>query len=112
MKTPWLRYTLDEIVARLKEDLPTYHDEAPADVTMALEEALAAADVTMAPAEAPAAADVTMAPAEAPADVVMAPAEAPEAADEISDAQAFLRAASQPPSLLRLRRAVGGLRHS
>jgi hypothetical protein len=93
LKTPWLRYTLDEFVARLKEDLPTYHDEAPApapmDVTMAPEEAPAAADVTMAPG------DVTMAPpAEAlaaPADVVMAPAEAPAAADEISLAQEFLR---------------------
>jgi hypothetical protein len=85
LRTPWLRYTLDEFVARLKEDLPTYHDEAPADVTMAPEEAPAAADVTMAPG------DVTMAPAEAPADVVMAPAEAPAAADEISLAQEFLR---------------------
>ena len=85
LKTPWLRYTLDEFVARLKEDLPTYHDETPADVTMAPAEAPAAADVSMAPG------DVTMAPAEAPADVVMAPAEAPAAADEISLAQEFLR---------------------
>jgi len=74
LKTPWLRYTLDEFVARLKEDLPTYHEEAPADVTMAPEEAPAAADVTMAPEEAPA-----------------APAEAPAVADEISLAQEILR---------------------
>ncbi len=77
MKTPWLRFTLDEFVERLKRDLPTYRDEAPA----------GEADVTMAPVEAPAPMDVTM----APADVVMAPAEAPAAADEISLAQEFLR---------------------
>ncbi len=69
---------MDEIVARLKEDLPTYHDEAPAPAPM---------DVTMAPVEAPAAANVRM----APGDVKMAPAEAPAAADEISLAQEFLR---------------------
>jgi hypothetical protein len=77
MKTPWIKYTLDEFVERLKRDLPTYHEEALA----------APADVTMAPEETPAAADVTM----APADVTMAPAEAPAAADEISQAQEFLR---------------------
>jgi len=69
MKTPWIKYALDEFVERLKRDLPTYHEEAPA------------------PEEAPAAADITM----APADVVMAPAEAPAAADEVSLAQEFLR---------------------
>ena len=72
-KTPWLRFTLDEFAERLKRDLPTYHDEAPAGET----------DDLMAPEEAPAVADVTM----APADVVMAPAEAPAAAGEISLAQ-------------------------
>ena len=72
LKTPWLRFTLDEFAERLKRDLVTYHDEAPAE----------------APAEIPAAAE---APAEAPADVVMAPAEAPAAAEEISLAQEFLR---------------------
>jgi hypothetical protein len=79
MKTPWIKYTLDEFVERLKRDMVTFHDEAPAEAPAA------PADVTMAPEEAPAAADVTM----APADVVMAPAEAP--ADEISQAQEFLR---------------------
>jgi hypothetical protein len=76
LKTPWLRFTLDEFAERLKRDLVTYHDEAPAEAPAA------PADVTMAPEEAPA----------APADVVMPPAEPPAAADEISDAQAFLRA--------------------
>jgi hypothetical protein len=85
LKTPWLRFTLDEFVERLKRDMVTYHDEAPAEAPAAPAEAPTAADVTMAPEEAPAAADVTM----APADVVMAPAEAP--ADEISQAQEFLR---------------------
>ena len=77
LKTPWLRFTLDEFAERLKSDLPTYRDEAPA----------GDADVTMAPEEAHAAADVIMAPAEAPA----AGAEAPAAADEVSLAQEFLR---------------------
>jgi len=65
MNTPWIRYTLDEIVARLKEGLPTYHEE------------------THAPAEE---ADVPM----ATTDVPMAPAEAPALADEISQAHEFL----------------------
>ncbi len=30
MKTPLVRYTLDEFVARHKEGLSTYHEEAPA----------------------------------------------------------------------------------
>jgi hypothetical protein len=86
MKTPWIPYTSDEFVARLKEEVPTYHEEAHA-----LE-----GDVKMASAEAPlddtiVATDVAMAPAEV-GDVTMAPAEAPIApADEISDGQAFLR---------------------
>ncbi len=64
-----------------------------------------AADVTLAPAEAPAPTSVVMVTAEAPIDVTMAPteahaltdvtmalAEAPAPVDEISLAQAFLRA--------------------
>ena len=93
LKTPWLRFTLNEFAERLKRDLPTYHDEASAEAPAAAE---APVEVTMAPEEAPVAADVTMAtmaPAVAPAvaDVTMTPAEAPAAADEISLAQEFLR---------------------
>ena len=84
MKTPLIKYNLDEFVERVKRDLPTYHEEAPEGDNP---EAPAAADVTMAPAEVLAATDITM----APADIVMAPAEAHAPADEISDAQAFLR---------------------
>ena len=53
LKTPWLRFTLDEFAKRLKKDLPTYHEEDPA----------GEADVTMAPEEEPAPMDVVMAPA-------------------------------------------------
>jgi hypothetical protein len=77
LKTPWLRFTLDEFAERLKRDLTTYHEEAPAPT-----------DVAMAPAEEPApTGDVTM----APMDVVAAAADAPAPADEISLAQEFLR---------------------
>ncbi len=83
LKTPWLRFTLDEFAERLKKDLVTYHEEAPAPT----------GNVTMAPAEAPAPMDVVMAAAEAPAptDVTMAPAEEPAPMEEISLAQEFLR---------------------
>jgi hypothetical protein len=97
MKTPWIRYTLDEFVARLGEDLPTYHLEAPAPTDAPAPEG----DITMAPTEAPAPMDVTMAPAEdpvptgdvtlAPTDVVVAVAETPAPNDEISLAREFLR---------------------
>jgi len=79
LKTPWLRFTVDEFADRLKRDLVTYHDEAHAEAPA--EAPAAPADVTMAPEEAPA----------APADVIMPPAEPPAVADEISDAQEFLR---------------------
>ena len=61
LKTPWLRFTLDEFAERLKRNPVTHHDEAPAGDNP----------------EAPATADVTLAP-EAPA-------------DEIIDAQSFLQ---------------------
>jgi len=97
LKTPWMRFTLDEFAEHLKRDLATYHDDeasaGEADVTMAPEEAFAA------PVEAP-----------APMDVVMAPVEAP--AGEISDAQASLKARFAAAKLVAIfRRAVGGPRH-
>jgi hypothetical protein len=89
LKTPWLRFTLNEFAERLKTT--TYHEEAlaPTDDTMAPAEEIApTGDVTMAPAEEHApTGDATM----APMDVTMAAAEAPAPADEITLAQEFLR---------------------
>ncbi len=52
MKTPWIRYTLEEFVERLERDLPSCPEEthAPAEAPPA----------PAAPAEAPAAADVIL----------------------------------------------------
>jgi hypothetical protein len=81
MRIRWIRCTLDESVARLKEGL---HDDEALD-------APAPMDVGMAAVEAHAPEEAPHDDALAPTDVTMTLAEAPAPTDEISLAQGFLR---------------------